>query len=225
MPAILHWGQELGLLGQDELGALSTAAKPQRVSGGIDRPARLTLLPQEAQGWQLAPGISGHRSGTGFSPDFQVTDISGTGTSLTVTAEDPHTSLRLTSRLEVTDSGLFKQQHTVTNTGDSAYDLTSLQLFFPLPADATDVLDTTGRHLKERSPQRRDLTVGAHVRESRRGRPGADASLLMAAGRRGFGFRAGRVHAVHLAWSGNHCLSAERSINAQNFLTASWPPR
>jgi alpha-galactosidase len=235
MPAILHWGPELGPLGEDELASMSTAAKPQRVSGGIDHPARLTILPQEAQGWQLTPGLSGHRSGTGFtpdfqvtgisgtgfSPDFQVTDIAGSGRSLTITAEDPHTSLRLSSRLEVTASGLFKQQHMVTNTGDGIYDLDSLALFFPLPADATEVLDTTGRHLKERSPQRRELTVGAHVRESRRGRPGADASLLMAAGTKGFGFRAGRVHAVHLAWSGNHRLSAERSINAQNFLTAS----
>jgi len=79
MPAILHWGPDLGQLGQDELDSLSTAAKPQRVSGGIDHPARLTLLPQEAQGWQLTPGISGHRSGTGFSPDFRVTDIAGSG--------------------------------------------------------------------------------------------------------------------------------------------------
>ena len=219
MPAILHWGPELGPLGQDELDALSTAAKPQRVSGGIDHPARLTLLPQEAQGWQETPGLSGHRSGTGFAPDFQVTDISGTGfspdfmvtetagagRSLTITATDPHTAMSLTSRLEVTASGLFKQQHTVINTGEGAYDLGSLALFFPLPPDAAEILDTTGRHLKERSPQRRDLTVGAHVRKPARA-PRADASLLMAAGTKGFGFRTGRVHAVHLAWSGNHRL-------------------
>jgi len=56
------------------------------------------------------------------------------------------------------------------------------------------------------------------VRESRRGRPGADASLLLAAGRPGFGFETGRVHGIHVAWSGNHRLIAERTVGGDAFL-------
>ena len=59
------------------------------------------------------------------------------------------------------------------------------------------------------------------MRESRRGRPGSDASLVLAAGRRGFGFERGLVYAVHLAWSGNHRLAAERTPTAESFLAAS----
>ena len=64
-------------------------------------------------------------------------------------------------------------------------------LAFPVPWDATELLDTTGHHLRERTPQRRPFTFGTHLRESRRGRPGADATLLLAAGRPGFGFETG----------------------------------
>ena len=37
---------------------------------------------------------------------------------------------------------------------------------------ATELLDLTGRHLRERSPQRHAFTLGTHVRENRRGRTG-----------------------------------------------------
>ncbi|MDD0859124.1 hypothetical protein NHF46_18100 [Arthrobacter alpinus] len=34
------------------------ATRPQRVSGGIDVPARLSILPQETFGWQGTPHCS-----------------------------------------------------------------------------------------------------------------------------------------------------------------------
>ena len=94
----------------------------------------------------------------------------------------------------------------------------SILLAFPVPWDATELLDTTGRHLRERSPQRRPFTFGTHLRESRRGRPGADSTLLLAAGRPGFGFETGRVHGIHVAWSGNHRVLAERVTTGEAFL-------
>ena len=69
---------------------------------------------------------------------------------------------------------------------------------------ADEVLDLTGRWCRERSPQRSRLDHGTHLRASRRGRTGHDATLLMMAGTRGFDWRTGEVWAVHTAWSGNH---------------------
>ena len=42
------------------------------------------------------------------------------------------------------------------------------------------------------------------------GCPGFDASLLLSAGEPGFGFEHGEVYSVHVGWSGNSVLSAER---------------
>ena len=220
LPAILHWGADLGALGDRELAGIATAATPQRVSGAIDTPARLTLLPQESFGWQGSPGLIGSRDGRQFSPALATTGIRPAEDSLVVTAEDPVARLSATLEVTVGPTGLLRQRITLTNDGDDIYALQSLTPVFPLPATANEILDTTGRHLKERTPQRHAFTIGSHVRESRRGRPGADATVLVLAGARGFGFERGLVHAVHTEWSGNHRMVAERTPTAEAFLSA-----
>ena len=93
-------------------------------------------------------------------------------------------------------------------TGD--LEVGKVELGFPLPALATEILTTTGHHLRERSPQRQPLTEGRFEKVSMAGRPGFDASLLLSAGEPGFGFEHGEVYSVHVGWSGNSVLSAER---------------
>jgi alpha-galactosidase len=117
-------------------------------------------------------------------------------------------------------AGLLWQRLTVRNDGSSPYTVHSVHLTFPVPEDAHEILDTAGRWSRERAPQRLPFTIGAHVRESRRGRPGSDSTLLLTAGRAGFGFERGRVHGVHLAWSGNHRLAAERGMDGWSIITA-----
>ena len=203
-----------------ELAATATAAASQRVSGGIDIPARLTLLPQEVFGWQGSPALLGQRAGTAWASALATSQVDHDDHALTITAQDSAAGLQLVTELALSTHGVLHQRHTLTNVGAGDYQLHQLGTVFPLPTTAATIQDTTGRHLKERTAQQRPLTVGAHVRESRRGRPGADSTLLMLAGSAGFGHRSGLVHGVHLAWSGNHRLSAERTITSENFLTA-----
>jgi alpha-galactosidase len=222
LPIIVAWGEDLGDATSAELSALAVGSRPQRVSGGLDQPAPFTLIPQESAGWLGTPGLTGHRGGRAFSTKLVTDDldVSADGAGVRVSASDPAAGLVVEIELEVTASGLFRQRITLENRHAAPYTLQALAPSFPLPQDARELLDTTGRHLRERSPQRHAFTIGSHLRESRRGRPGADASLLLAAGRPGFGFERGRVHAVHLAWSGNHRLLAERTPTGDAFLSA-----
>src|SRR6266545_3047478 len=103
----------------------------------------------------------------------------------------------------------FSAAFTVDGVGP--YTVDSLLPTLPVPPHAGELLDLTGRHLRERSPQRALFTIGTHVREGRRGRTGTDASLILAAGAAGFGFATGDVWTVHVAWSGNHRTFAERT--------------
>ncbi|MDY0892227.1 alpha-galactosidase [Frigoribacterium sp. CFBP9030] len=225
LPGFVYWGPDLGDISEEALVGLVAAARPQRVSGGLDHPARLTVLPLEHEGWQGTPGLIGSRAGAAFAPAFTVTETATdtdadaasvgaapTVTALTITADDDDAGLRLGVDLRLDEHGLLHQTLRLTNTGDDVYDLHELAASFPLPHTASEVLDTTGRHLRERTPQRHALTVGRYDRESRRGRPGADATLVLAAGTPGFGFERGLVHAVHLAWSGNHRVGVEKTI-------------
>ncbi|GAA1125095.1 alpha-galactosidase [Arthrobacter flavus] len=224
VPTILHWGPSLGHLNEQRLSALAASLVPQRVSGGLDVPAQLSVIPQEAFGWQGTPGFTGHRQGANIFPAFRLVSLEQTetagGQEVVFTADDEVACLRATGSISLTAGGVLRQQLSVTNTGDSDYEVRSLLASVPLPDSAVEVLDTTGRHLRERSPQRHLFTQGSYRRESRRGRPGADASVVLAAGTQSFGFETGLVHAIHLAWSGNHQLSAEKTPTGQAFLSA-----
>ncbi|ALJ21078.1 alpha-galactosidase [Microbacterium sp. No. 7] len=217
-PSILHWGPDLGDADAEALRSLAIAALPQRVSGGLDETARLSLAATPADGWLGTPTIEGGRDGRALSLRFDPVGIETTPASIVVDLADRQAGLALRAELAVGASGLVRQRLTLTNTVSAPFTVTALQPSLPVPWEATEILDTTGRHLRERSPQRRELTFGTHLRESRRGRPGADSTLLLAAGRPGFGFESGLVHGVHVAWSGNQRLLAERTTTGESFL-------
>ncbi|MFD3922708.1 alpha-galactosidase [Streptomyces sp. NPDC058595] len=220
LPRVVHWGDDLGDPGGAELADLVTASAARQMTNTLDLPVPLSLLPEHSAGWLGTPGLTGHRDGADFSTAFTVRSIRTVRTpdllephQLTVDAVDEHARLGLVLEIELTASGLVRQRATVTNlaTGERPFTLDGLLLTLPVPAHATDILDLTGRHLRERGPQRHEFTLGTHLRENRRGRTGTDATLLHLAGESGFGFRTGEVWGVHVAWSGNHRTLAERT--------------
>jgi alpha-galactosidase len=219
LPSVLHWGDDLGDIAQARLEDLALASVPAVVSNGADTPAALSVLAEHGTGWPGLPGLRGHRAGTAWSPLFTVTSVRLSGATgakagdqeVHVQAQDDVAGLELTLLIALTAAGLVMMRATVRNTHPGEpYTLDGLTLNLPVPAQAAELLDLTGRHLRERSPQRQPFTVGSRVRENRRGRTGADATLLLAAGEPGFGFRSGEVWAMHVGWSGNHVSFAER---------------
>lgn len=220
IPAIVHWGEDLGPAPEETLRSLAVASRLQRVSGGLDQTARLGVIATAAAGWLGTPTLEGHRDGEAVSALFTLSDVHLTDDTLELDFTDAETELSARYELRVTASGLVRVRSTVRNDGPAVYTVQALHSTLPLPWDATEILDTTGRHLRERTAQRHALTFGTHLRESRRGRPGADSTLLLAAGAPGFGFEHGLVHAVHLGWSGNSRVFAERIPTGESFLGA-----
>ncbi|PJM76490.1 alpha-galactosidase [Bifidobacterium felsineum] len=144
-----------------------------------------------------------------------------------VSAEDKENGIGIEWRLELMDGGLARQKATVTNLGapEDASDpavanleVGKIELGFPVPELAGEILTTTGHHLRERSPQRQPLTIGRFEKPQLAGRPDFDASLLLTAGVPGFGFEHGEAYSVHVGWSGNSVLSAERLPYTQGII-------
>ena len=207
LPAIVHWGAALGPMTAEQAAALATAAVPVIGSNNADVPPRLTLLPEHHTGWPGRPGLTGSRAGRQWSPAFTVTEILVDGEPVTgyVTAGaasvefravDEAAGLGLTLVVALLPSGLLRARAAVTNLAEEPYALDVLTLALPVPADADELLDFAGRHNQERVPQRTAFRTGLHLRENRRGRTGADSAYVLHAGPAGFGFAAGRVHAV-----------------------------
>jgi alpha-galactosidase len=232
LPSVLHWGAELPPLTDEDALALVEAVAPVAAPSAIDDPLPVALLPEHWTGWTGRPGLSGSRSGAGWSPKFTVTaaqlddapvalepgTTSGGPGTLAVQAADPVAGLELALTIQLTPQGLVRLRARLTNTAADAYALQDLVLSLPVPAVAREVLDLAGRWGKERVPQRGRLDVGIHLREGRRGRTGPDAATLLHLGTPGFDFATGQVWAVHTGWSGNHTHYAERLATGEQVI-------
>ncbi|WP_022887290.1 alpha-galactosidase [Glaciibacter superstes] len=224
LPRIVHWGADLGELDAAALAAVALTALPAVGDSAVTYPQPVPVLPQLAEGWLGRPGLSGNSNGARWAAQFgsvryRVEERNG-GQVLFCDSVDAEYGLRLEIEIEVLASGLARQRATLINDQTERYSVEGLELAFPVPVTATEMLDLTGRWALERVPQRRPFHVGAWLRESRGGKPGLEHTLLLAAGEQGFGFRDGNVWAVHLAWSGNQVLAAERMPNGVQQLSA-----
>ncbi|MGN6607742.1 MAG: alpha-galactosidase [Jatrophihabitans sp.] len=177
--------------------------------GSSPRPGA-PLLIEHSRGLFTRPGLRGHRDGRDWSTRFRPTGTEVDGTTLVMTAVDEVAALSLRTEVESLPGGALRARHRLTNDGADAYRLEALELTVPLDDRCTEVLDFTGRHEGERSPQRHELVDGLWLRETRTGRPGLAAPTLAVAGVPGFGFAHGELVAVHVACSGNAVLRVER---------------
>lgn len=238
--SVLHWGADLGALGEDDLRVLAVAQVPARTSGTADVPQRLSLVPLQSEGWTGTPGlVASHADGTGQFPAFTTTTVevleelgtAGAPSSVRLGARDDEGGLLLTVELRLEASGLLRLRARLLNGGGEDLDVHSLLLALPTPPCETLVLDQTGHHLRERDTQTHPFTLGSHARTTRVARghqsspvhgtcepagaslPAHPAPGMPAAS--GAGWRSGSVHYVHVAWSGNTHTVAER--DAQGF--------
>ena len=229
LPAITYWGPELPELTAQQARNLVEASIPVTGSSTADQPPRPGLLPGHHSGWTGRPGLRGSFAGVGWSPKFSTRTLTLDGADLTgftasgsgrfhIGALDDTGRLRLNLTVELLPGGLLRSRAQLTNLSENNYTLEDLSLAFPIPAQATELLDFAGSHNSERIPQRGPLRTGTHLRENRRGRTGADAAYILHAGTPGFGFGSGDVWAVHTAWSGNHHHYAERVSSGEQLL-------
>ena len=226
LPAILHWGGQLPVLTAEEARTMVGACTPVTGSSTIGVPPRPGLMPGQDSGWLGRPGLRGSFDGIGWSPKFRVHTVDLNGVPVTgfasagagrvlVSATDDAQRLRLDLTLDLLPGGLMRSRAKLTNLHEKTYALDDVSLAFPIPAEATELLDFAGSHNFERVPQRGTLRTGTHLRENRKGRTGSDSAFILHAGTPGFGFGNGEVWAVHTAWSGNHHHFAERFFGDQ----------
>ena len=218
-PVVRHWGPDLGdVSGED----LADATPAQATSLGTNTAwitNDLPILPLAHLGWSARPAVALSRTdGTTFSPHptaFSHEESSedtpaGTAHVVRSAGTDPVHRLSLGTELRLEPCGLVRLRAWVRDDrpesdGERGADLVVGELtpVLPLPDSADELLDTTGHHVQERRLVRTPFTPGTRLRESWEGRPGHDAVTWLAAGPTGFGWRSGRVHGVHVAWSGN----------------------
>ena len=203
VPAVLHWGRDLG----DRVPG-PWAWVPARPHSAANVPVPLTLLAGSVGATQHRAAL---RGAPHWAPRWRLDDVDTGVRDVTFTCSGRGAGLTLVTELALDDEGVLRVVHELHNVGTTPYGLDRLGVVLPLPPQTTELLDLTGRWCRERHPQRHDWTAqGTWERDSRHGRTGHDATLLLVAGTPGFGNRHGEVHGLHLAWSGDQTSWAER---------------
>lgn len=176
---------------------LTTAAEldgldPRQAAALAGRHRGTPLLTEQYRPDFTRPGLRGFRPGTDvaaagrdWSPLLRTESVSVDDGTLLIDASDPVAGLMLRTEVQALTGGALRARHTVRNTGSDHYLLEGLEVSVPLADDHTELLDFTGRHLRERIPQRHHVADGLWDKQSRAGRPDSMPPPCWSPGRRG----------------------------------------
>lgn len=205
-----YWGERLPVSTGDRIARLR-ARTPAVGTPSVEPP--ITLAPTIASGFAGSPAIELHRAGLGwdFHPSRSAV-LERTDSRLHVSFVDPVTDVELTMTLHwYAACDLLKVRHSLKNLNANGLTVNSCcAATLPLPGDCTWLTSFSGRWAGEFQRTTHVLPIGSFVRENLRGRtshasfPGLLAHLPNTTEHNG------AAYGVHLGWSGNHRLLAER---------------
>jgi alpha-galactosidase len=223
VPTVVYWGEP----GPTTAGVAALVDTPV-AHGGLDSVGVCSIVPLHADGWPGRPGLLGRRGGgRDWAPRFvaagvaaveTVSDPGGPSRVLETVAFDVVAGLELRCRLVLDVHGVLCGRASVTNTGSTRYLLDALTVTLPVPDRAAELVTLGGRWVREAHERRRPWVDGAFVAENRSGRTSHESVPLVWAVEPGAGEWHGEVWGVHLAWSGNHVLFADRTPGGQRYL-------
>jgi len=233
-PQVLYWGQDLGELPGALVEAVAIANTEALSGNAPGAPVRVPVIPENRTGWNGRPGLVGHRgAGQAWSPrllteevDFGCDHVAHGGNGVVTTGpgtwriltRDAHSALSVLTEIELMSVGMVRIRARLVNEGTEDYELEELSVALPLPLEAKELLDFSGRWGRERAPIRVPFELGCRLHEQRRGRTGFDAPMMMFAGEEGFGFRSGQVWGIHAAFSGNQRVWAEKCPDGRQLI-------
>jgi len=213
---LLYWGKPIQHFNQQSIDCLQPAIPNSRLD--IDIP--FALCPEEAVGNFSTPGLEGHRSGQDWSPHFTTEQVIRDERGVTIIADDIHAQLRLTSRIEFDNNGVLQTQNSLTNLGETPYQVNRLSVTLPLPERAIELMAFNGRWIKEFQSHRTRIDHCGYLQENRRGRTSHEYFPGMVIGTNAFSEQQGEVWGIHLAWSGNHRIQVAVKSNGKRFIQA-----
>ncbi|MGA9278944.1 alpha-galactosidase [Ilumatobacter sp.] len=216
-PTIVFWGRSLGE--GAEIDAIVSALDRPLVHGTFDTVAPISVVPEHGSGFVGRPGLVGRRGGgRAWAPRFATVGSEVRGDTLIVDAVDEIAELRL--RTTISLGHTLRVAAEVTNTAARRYSLDALTVTLPIAQHIDELLTFDGRWSREFHPVRRDWRRGDVLIENRRGRTSHESPPLFFAGESGFGEWTGDVYGVHVAWSGNHTILANRLPDGRRYVQA-----
>ena len=214
---MLHWGATLGKLNPVDLRRALQEGIPHADLDIYQNPG---VWREGARGYLGRPAVLGHRNGVDWSQQFDIVDVKSSGNTLSVKSSDVRAALEVTVNFELSAPGILRISQTITNLGAESFSLGELTTWLPLPDYISETVDFTGRWVKERQPQRREIQVGTWAREIREGRSGHDYTIVQLAMTKDADYQRGEVFSLGLQWSGNTRHLVERQPTGRTTMGA-----
>ena len=215
-PQILHWGPELA----DSVESLRAASIEPTAHAELDAHQFHGIWRENARGNTSRPALLGHRQGKDFSQKFELVKVEATKTQVSATSQDLQAGLEVAVDFVFVGAGVLEIRQSVKNLGSTNFEIQTLETILPLPDNAEESMDFTGRWVKERQPQRRAIQSGMWVREVREGRTSHDYTILQLAMTKTANYQLGNVWALGLGFSGNSRHVIEQAQSGRKFISA-----
>ncbi|WP_246159950.1 alpha-galactosidase [Microbacterium rhizomatis] len=231
VPTLIHWGRDLGDLGDDDLILVADAGVPAIPPSSIDIPLRVSLVPGVSEGWTGRPGLALWRlEGAVEAAATRSTRLEQSGAPVVTrqggdvgaafTVSDRAAGVEIVIEIELSAEGVLRVRSTIRNIAAAPLMIDAAASVLPVPERARELLDFSGLWAHEGRAIRRPLEHGIHSREGRHGRGGHDSAFVLVAGAPGFSWESGELWSVHAAWSGDTAVWAERSALGPTVLGA-----
>ncbi len=219
LPEILYWGKRLPEdTGLDTFFEANHHPVPQ---ARIDTGTVVSLCPEHARGLFTAPGLEGCRHGDDWTPEFSLSETTMDGHRVRFLCHDPRAALQLVINLGLNPgTDVLETSLTLTNQGDSGYQLRKLTNTLLLPTHAREIMYFHGRWTHEFQTERKKLDRSGFILENRRGRTSHEHFPGIMIGQPNFSETSGKVYGFHLGWSGNHRFHAEAMSDGRRYLQA-----
>lgn len=208
-PRLVYWGPALPA-GEGAIAEVAALAERGVAGGALDDGEALGWLPEAGQGFTGHPALLAHRGGRELITQLQVTEAQASAGDARITLEDADAGVGLAITLALDgDTGVLASRVALTNHGPDALTLDWLAAA-TLEQPHAELMLFDGRWAREFAAVRQTLATGLILKENRTGRTSHHAPPFLLAGEAAFSEVLGEVFALHLAWSGDHRILAER---------------
>jgi alpha-galactosidase len=217
-PELAYWGNILPETTSIEcLYLAQQMAVPQAM---LDQPATMSLVPEAGRGWLQSPAVEAHaKDRPVWATCWSLIEVVERDDHVCITLEDSVARLVLELEIGLLPSGVLRQQLRLTNQGLADVIVQRLACTLPVMSHLTERLGFYGRWCQEFQQERSDWQ-STWLQENRSGRNSHANFPSVIVGEKGFGEQQGDVIGAHLAWSGNHRLKADYTMEGHRYLQA-----
>ena len=207
-PRLAYWGPDLGAA--DPIPALARLSIRAIPHGMLDAGERLTWLPEAGQGFTGHPALLAHRNGAELVSQMTLVSADLGAGAATLVLRDAAAGIEVTLSLTLEPAtGVLASRASLRNLAAEPLTVDWLAAgAFDSPH--AELLLFDGRWTREFVPVRQTIATGLIAKENRTGRTSHHAPPFAVVGEQGFTETRGEAFALHLAWSGDHRILAER---------------